>query len=227
MKKSNILLVALIGGISLFFITAFVDMGIKGELHKNIHANWNQKSIDLDNYHYIVVAQAKRLNLVVGDKQGINLKSKEDNPMPEIMYHINGDTLFISKIVSTGSEAEFFVQVNASRNLKAIMCRNSGINLIKINLDELTIEAQKSSVKFPSKEKSRIGKLTLKAEESGIWERSLSVDTLDLSLDASKFTLNDVFKVQGSIKNHSELRVSNVLEFNVERDKSSEIRIWE
>lgn len=226
MKTSNILLTGLFGSITLTTLAMMADIGFGGG--NPDYTQYDQKDILLPEFRYLQVSNAARSVVIeASDTAAIKLFTMKGNQMPQLSYHVKGDTLTIDQVGNHDVVGAYFklqVPVNA---LQVIAAQNVEVVLNDYPVQRLSLFLDDARVQIYPTAPGNLYMLAVDGINRSHVNVSSPVDTLTLRLDHSSIVVDDAIQLlQGTITHSSNLGVRTVGVFNFSKDASSHFDHW-
>ena len=227
MKTSKIIFISLLGTIALIILVTVISIRING--NKGVEplsdSNFKVRKQPVPAFRVLCLNDSKNISITQGDSSYISVGYKKDLPVPDLIYTIKEDTLFVKDMKLSD------LTICASSSFEILNINNSSITLREFpnekSSGKLTLVMDKSTA-YLNKNKSSIAVLNIDARNhSSINASNYKVDLLEITLKNSKSTFGSFTKkVTGCLSESSSFMVRQPLEISLKRDDNSKINVY-
>lgn len=226
MKTSRIIFITFFSIIGLFLFSLMI-MGFmfKNKEYNNFRPeNLISESIPLEGFSHIVSEPNCRIELKSGDANQLNYASLADKEIVKPIFNLKDDTLFIT---TTRTNMNNDVQITVQQ-IKTITGCNNNLTLRDFSQDSIKVILNGTEISL--QQNTSIGKLELSLKsQSRCNGWNCQITNLNLTSDNSKFEAsiqNRLESVKVDIANHSEVRLPKSLNYNLNLDKTSKVKVY-
>lgn len=227
MKLSNKILVGFFGLAFIYLTAVFAEIRLRGTPNIIDDTNSIAETVDLSGIAYIILEDLdKDINVIGSDRPRIEVRSLSGDLLKKVKYRISGDTLILSQLQSEGIKT---IKVS-------IFITKTGLKGITVNSATAIVKGLEQNLLYISQSAGRIwmsdnaiDKIRMKASDKSYLDISgTDLDTLSANIDQSVAHIaSPVGILEGSMKNNSFLRVSNVDDIDFKKDKSSTLHLYQ
>lgn len=225
MKTSNKIflsfLIFLFGGITLLFVCS------KYYKDQNDKSNFAIQEKKTPPFSVIVVESNAFVVVKNGKEFKVSQSYRKDQKPDFARFEVRNDTLFVFATKSSIQGKWFVVPEVYCKNVKFILAKEkSNVNMDYYQIDSLSVNLNKSDF-FCNVKKSVFVNLDAKDSHAHIHGDSLS--NINLKLNKSRLNINfktRIKEISGSLKNNSNIEGSIQGKITLEKDKSSNISLW-
>lgn len=226
MKTSNIILSTLIGTITLVIISGALQLRLTGE-KKLDYVDKVYSETSLSDFKYIIIKESTNLNIISSNESKLQVYFPPGEKKPQVLFHQQGDTLFIDHIRMGANDRSLFVNVKTPvENVLWIQAKNAAFSVSDFPAKALTIDLNNSRLSIHANSTLKMGTLNINAmENSQIDSHDVSIDTLTIHLDQSQARLPvSIHKLRGTMSHSSSLFANDVSDIEFKKDSSSHLQ---
>jgi hypothetical protein len=226
MKLSNKILLGFFGFLFLYLTAVFAELRLTGTPNFIDEKNSISESVDISGITHLVLNDIdKDLQIRAADSSVLQVRSISGDILKRLKYRISGDTLTISALKSQdvkNMKITFFVR---SGSLKAVTANSCRVTINSLQQEALTISQTASNVWMSD---NSIGKIQSDLTQNSFLSiSSPGVNTLSLNIKESEMQVwSPVGLVEGSMKDKSSLRLTQIEEITLKKDMTSTLSIY-
>ncbi len=223
MKTSNMILITLIGTITLVIISGALQLRLTGE-RKLDYVDKVYSETSLSEFKYIIIKESVNLNIISSNESKLQVYFPPGEKKPQILFHQQGDSLFIDHIKMGADDRSLFVTVETPvGNVLGIKAQNAAFSVSDFPAKALTIDLKNSRLSIHANSALKMGTLNINAvENSQIDSRNVHIDTLTIHLNQSQARLPVlIHKLRGTMSHNSSLFANDVSDMEFKKDSSS------
>jgi hypothetical protein len=225
MKLSNKILLGFFGFIFLYLTAAFAELRLSGTPNVIDDKNSMAETVDIRGITYLVLNDFdKNVKVIGSDHSRLEVRSFSGDLLKKLKYELSGDTLKLSGLALEDSK-NFRVSIFVSETgLKGITVKSS--HAIIENLQQPLLHLSQNSGRVWMSD-NRIAKIQMDLSNRSFLDiNTTNVDTLSAKIDGSQVLISSpVGLVQGSMENKSFLRLGEIREIQLKKDKSSDLNM--
>ncbi len=221
MKTSNRLLLGILTAIVVYFSVAFVELRVKGDYGRT---TYNTDSVALPVFNHLVIkGLEQQVYIEKSDAPMITTRTIRENPMDELDYVLEGDTLIINSLgLRTDDQGKFTILTGSDiRSLRSV---GSYYHLTGFDFDSLSVQQEGGRGGITNCDNLAHLNLSVKWQgEFDAWD--LPLESVNLNMVEGNVELRSpINTLSGSMKDNSYLRLSDVLSFQFQKDASSNLK---
>lgn len=226
MKTSNIILGIIAGSFTFIILAGAIQLrltGVTNETKRSIETEASAQT--LEPFRYLIVREATNFTVSPATRNRLTVFKGQDDPDPVIEYAQRGDTLFINRIAhgEKGRTLRVNLEVEAGV-ISYIGAMNSRFHVAGFPSERLAVDLRSARLYLSANDSLSISQLRLTASENSDFHmENQMIDTLDIQLDHSSATLDEVNKVRAILRNESTLNLNDALDVEYRKDQSSEV----
>ena len=231
MKTSNIILSASIGSITFLYILGLVSYKLTSTPLKPILEPENRQthSIELKDFKYLKVTDSEDffMEVTTGHDREIKIITRAGTDIPEVDYHISGDTLFIDNFHPNSNNSNWWVShltiYVPEDELKGVKGKNAKLKFKNFLGAFPEIDADSSQTVIDKT--SGKGKLVCNLRNKSTLTINNQIDTLSMHLNNSTVkTDKRLALIKGEIMNNSTLSFKGAEEIALKQDETSVVK---
>jgi hypothetical protein len=229
MKTSKIIFISLLSLITIYIVTAMIEVRITGKKQGQYNTSLKVKKIALPAFNTMYLIDNKVFKIFEGDSAFLEIAVPEASEFPGIDYFNNGDTLQIKGFQKSLSD-RVFAAIYVPGKLRNIKLVNSEILIITFNSEDVSFDLDHSKVSFALNRSSypAFGTMKIKAiDNSSFTANSMAIDTLGIDLQNSQANLTVSIKsLTCDLKYNSKILTKQPMEISLKRDASSSFNFF-
>lgn len=222
MKLSNKILLAFLGFIFLYLTAAFAELRMTGVPNSINDENSIAETVNISGVTYIKLEGIdKEISVIGSDRAELEVRSLSGNLLAGLSYKITGDTLTLSRFESAENKIVRISVFVPKAGLKGITINNASAIVRSVQPAQLDIYQHDANVWMTE---CTIAKMKVTMEKSFLQISATTLDTL--SAEAGKSQVNiftPVGVLQGKITQGTFMRVQEIEQIQVKKDKSSRL----
>jgi hypothetical protein len=232
MKTSNIILSASIGSITFMVILGMVSSNLTSTPRKPPilePENHQTHSIELQNFNYLEITESEDFFMEVstGHDREIQIITRAGTEIPQVDYHISGDTLFIDNFHPSSNNSNWWVShltiYIPEGELKGVKGKNAKLKFKNFEGTFPEIDTDKSQTIIENT--SGKGKLVCNVRNKSTLTINNQMDSLYMHLNNSTLRINKrLALIQGEIMNNSTLNYKSACELVLKQDETSLVK---
>jgi len=234
MKTSNYIIIAfftfLFGGVFIFFVAA------KLHAKDNNVGPWGNKEHKLEPFSVIVAGPGAYLSINTAEYPRILSAYQTSDTCKFAPFGIRNDTLFVfaNPILENHQNGDIVYQdIVYCKDIKSIVAKEKTELIFQdfkiADYDSLIVKLNNAKLNMlaPSIKDSN-GSYIFEAKESQILINHANLKMMDVKMDHSKIYAlgNSIGNLSGTLKNNSEIQLTNVAKINVAVDPTSRLNIY-
>ena len=221
MKLSNKILIGFFGFAFIYLTAVFAEVRLRGTPNIINDSNSIAERVDISGVAYLVLRDLDYHVTVIGsDHPQLEVRSLAGDLLQRLNYKMSGDTLTLSDLQSQGRRPVKISAFVLKSGLKGILV-NAADAVVK-GLEQERLHISQSAGRIWMSENT-IGKIHIEGSGKSYLNISATeLDTLSATIDNSEVLISSpVGLLQGSLKNHSHLRVGDIDEIQLKKDETS------
>ena len=226
MKLSNKILIGFLGFAFLYLTAVFAEVRLRGTPNIINDANSIAQTADIPGTAYIILRGLHdNVNVVGSDQPRLEVRSHSGDQLKRLQYKLSGDTLILSQLPSetwTPVRISVFVRKSGLRGMTVDSAAAvvSGLELTSFDIEQRTGRVWMSN--------NKIGKINMHASARSFSDVSGEIDTLSATIEESQAHISAPVPVlEGSMKNNSFLRVTEIGVIQFEKDETSRLNMYQ
>jgi hypothetical protein len=226
MKLSNKILIGFFGFVFLYLTAAFAELRLTGTPNFIDEKNSIAESVDISGITHLVFNDLdKEVQIRASDSSVLQVRSLSGGILKRLKYRISKDMLTISALESQDVKNMKITIFVPSASLKAITASSCRLTINGLQQDALILSQTDAKVWMSD---NTIGKIQSDLiQDSFLSINSPGVNTLSLNLKDSEMEVwSPVRLVEGSMKNKSSLRLTQIEEITLKKDVTSTLSIY-
>jgi hypothetical protein len=226
MKLSNKILIGFFGFAFLYLTAVFAEVRLRGTPNIINDANSIAETVDIPGIAYIILRGVHdNVNVIGSDQPRLEVRSHSGDQLKSLQYKFSGDTLILTQLPSeTWKPVKVSVFVRKS-DLKGLTVDSAAAVVSGLELTSLHITQRTGTLRMSS---NKIGKVNMQVSAGSFTDVSGEVDTLSASIEQSEAHISSPIPVlEGSMKNKSFLRVTEIGVIQFEKDETSRLNIYQ
>ncbi len=226
MKASNKVLIVFFGVILLYISAAFTEVRIRGVKEGLNSENAKVETRALDDLKYLKLSDLdSRVLIRSSDDPRIEIRSRSEGLLSNLKYTLEGDTLNISEF-EVADNINYVLTLHVPKSLTGINVYETSVHISQ--LDQASLSLIQSGGRVVFDENVTLDKLSISTQEDADLDAyDFEVDTLILDIDDSDIYIQSpINRLQGSMKNRSNLVMGSVNDIQFNKDESSELRLF-
>ncbi len=221
MKTSNIIIIAF----AIFILAGMLILFVDSKQHKKKSAeNISLKEFALPAFSVVVAEKGSDLHLNYSDSTFIEVEYLKDKPVPEKIYKISNDTLYVYGGLRTFVKCKE-VKTFVGNNAKWTGITSSLFDSLTVKISGGWLQISNNSTKETEKQDT-FKHLSIYANTGYVNIQNLNLENLSLVLDSALVDINSYAKfAQIKLSNNAKVNCFNKLgTLTVEKDSTSEFR---
>jgi hypothetical protein len=223
MKTSNILIIIFVGSITLYFLAAFTEIRLVGNLKSDVSGpEWDEHSIPISTFRYLRASDLK-FSVSFSDEASLAVRTEKGKVYQRPTFQQRGDTLIIGGF-EPGDEAKGNLHLTLPRDsFRDIHCTGCQITLEHGSTDSLALALEGGTLTKWSSDTSYFRALKIVAsKDTRMTLLNMQIDNLDVTLDNCLLDIRGpINTLTGSMVNSTHISLDEVLDFDFSRDHSS------
>ena len=229
MKLSTKILIGFFGFIFLYLTAAFAEIRLTGIPNVINNKNSIAETVDLSGgiTHLVLSGMDNRLVKIIGsDRAQLEVRSLSGDLLKKLSYEISGDTLTVSDFEEDENKRVQITVFVPDARLKGITVKSSTASVEGLQQQRLYISENAGRVWLSE---NTIEKIEIALSDKSLLDISTTtLDTVSAIIEESQVHISSPVRlVQGSIKDESLLRLSEILEIQLTKDKSSKLTVYQ
>jgi hypothetical protein len=227
MKLSNKILLGFFGFVFVYLTAAFAEVRFSGTPNWIDSDNSKAETVDLKGVTFINVNNVDRQITVRGsDRSALEVRSFSGDKLKNLTYKISGDTLTLSDFESEDVKNVSITVFVRKATLKGINVQSSVVIVEELEQSHLLISEDSGRIWMSGCILSKIDVDLSNASLLNIAETVL--DTMSTKVDQSELMVSSpVGIVQGTVDNNSLLKLGEIGEIQVKKDKQSRLNLYQ
>jgi hypothetical protein len=232
MKTSKIIFIVLLSLITLYIVSAMIEVRITGKKLGKYNNTLKVSKKSLPAFSVMYLTDSKNITVIESDSSFIEVLVPEASAFPEISYNCMNDTLHIKdyKMSPTNlmSPSDFVsVMLHIASNLRTIKLVNSDILILNFNSKKISFDLEHSKVYFAINKSNNwsFGTMYISAKNNSTFTaNSMYIDSLNIDLQNSVANLTVSIKsLSGNLKDNSKIFTKQPMEISLKRDTTSSV----
>jgi hypothetical protein len=227
MKLSNKILLGFFGTAFIYLTAAFAEVRFSGTPNILTDKNSISETVDIPGITHVAVRDFRKNVKITtsNDRPRLEVRSRAGEILKEVEYKISGDTLVLSRMNIEASEM-VTITVYAPVQLKGITVDRSFASVQDLELGSLSVSENNGRIwmsrcQFDNMEMSLSNRSSLDISDA-------SIDTLSVQMQHSEATIYaEVGLLKGSLENASIMRMLDMEEMQLKKDKSSRLNVYQ
>ena len=227
MKLSNKVLIGFFGFIFLYLTATFAEIRLSGTPNIINDKNSIAETVDLSGIAYIILNHLnKDIKIIASDHPRLEVRSLTGNVLKKLTYAVSGDTLTLSNFQSEETRTITISVFVSQTSFNGITVNSSVANIEKLEQTFFHISQRSGRIWMSD---NKISKLQMDLSNRAFLEISnTNVDTLSAKIEGSEVHISSpVGLVLGSMKDKSSLRLGEIQEIQLKKDKSSNLNMYQ
>lgn len=227
MKLSNKILIGFFGFIFLYLTAAFAELRLTGIPNIINDKNSVAETVDLPGVaHVILNGIDDHVSIIGSDEPRLEVRSLAGGALKNLKYSLSGDTLTLSGIEVENNQTIRIQVFVPKTSFKGITANTSAVGVKGLHQPFLRISQNSGRISMSDCE---IAKIKIDASNrSFLHINTTAIDTLSAKIEGSEVLISSpVTLVQGSMTNKSFLRMGEIQEIQMKKDKDSRLNMYQ
>jgi hypothetical protein len=223
MKLSNKILIGFFGFIFLYLTATFAEIRFSGTPNIINDKNSIAETVNLSGIAYIIVNDLnKDVKIIGSDRPRLEVRSLTGDVLKKLKYAVSGDTLTLSDFQSEKTRTITISVFVPQTSFKGVTVNSSVAHIEKLEQTFFHISQNSGRIWMSD---NTISKIQMDLSNRSYLDISnTNVDTLSAKIEGSEAHISSpVGLVQGSMKDNSFLRLGEIREIQLKKDKSSNL----
>ncbi|MBX2970406.1 MAG: DUF4097 family beta strand repeat protein [Cyclobacteriaceae bacterium] len=224
MKLSNKILIGFFGFIFIYLTAAFAELRLNGIPNFINDTNSMAETVDLEAVSYLIIKDVdKNVQVIGSDRPRLEVRSFSGDWLAKLTYSVSGDTLTLSNLHAANTNIRVSVFVPKAQ-LKEVAVNTASATVKGLQQNRLHLSQKSGSIWLRD---CQLTKMEIELEQSYLEVSGTVLDTLSAQLDKSQVNiLSPVGILQGSLKNSASMRLNDLEEIQIKKDKSSRLLLY-